>query len=858
MRDRSKLDGSRLRRIAVDENGRRDLADYDARRVEEKWQKIWQEQNVSRAIDNDSSRPKYYLLEMLPYPSGTLHMGHMRNYTIGDAVARYKRMCGYNVLHPMGWDAFGLPAENAAIKNQTDPRDWTNANIQEFRRVLRRFGFTYDWAREISTCEPEYYRWNQWLFLRMLEKGIAFRKKSRVNWCPDCATVLANEQVIDGFCWRHETTRVEQRELDQWFLRITQYADELLADMDQLASGWPERVLVMQRNWIGKSSGTRVRFDVADIPGIGLEVFTTRIDTIYGVSALLVSASHPQLEKLLEGVPGRGAMDAQLKSMRQASVKAADIATAEKEGFFTGRFAVNPFSGERVPVWVANFVLAEYGTGAVMCVPAHDERDYEFCTKYHLPIKVVIQPLHGAPLRADRMNEAFTEYGKLADSGSYSGLTSEQAREKMTADAAAKSFGAGETTYRLKDWGISRQRYWGTPIPVVYCEKDGIVGVPEDQLPVRLPANVKLTGQGQSPLANVPEFVNAICPKCGGPACRETDTMDTFVDSSWYFYRYTDPQNDRAPFGKEKAAYWFSIDQYVGGITHAILHLLYSRFFCKVMRDIGLVNHNEPIARLFTQGMVQKGGVAMSKSRGNVVGAIDMADKYGCDTGRMYTLFAAPPEKDLEWSEQGIEGASRFLNRLYRLIEKHVPRVKDAPLNLNVQVDMGAATAKEKLLIRKTHQTLKRVTNDFDVRWHFNTSIALVMELVNLLSEQEPLDRELSPEILKYVLSVLVMMLSPMTPHICEELWEMLGNRDGLYKQLWPEYREDLAREEQIEMIVQINGRVRGKILVDAELSDDELTERALNDERIKVLLDGKQIVKTIAVPKKLVNIVVK
>jgi leucyl-tRNA synthetase len=834
------------------------LADYDARRVEEKWQKVWQEQNLWRAIDNNSSRPKYYLLEMLPYPSGTLHMGHMRNYTIGDAVARYKRMCGYNVLHPMGWDAFGLPAENAAIKNHTDPRDWTNANIQEFRRVLRRFGFTYDWSREISTCEPEYYRWNQWFFLRMLEKGIAFRKKSRVNWCPDCATVLANEQVIDGFCWRHETTRVEQRELDQWFLRITRYADELLAGMDQLEGGWPERVLVMQRNWIGKSSGARVRFDVADIPGIGLEVFTTRIDTIYGVSALLVSASHPQLGKLLDGVPGRGAMDAQLKSMRQASVKAADIATAEKEGFFTGRFAVNPFSAERVPIWVANFVLAEYGTGAVMCVPAHDERDYEFAEKYRLPMKVVIQPLHGAPLRADRMNEAFTEDGKLADSGPYSGLTSEQAREKMTPDAASRSFGAGETTYRLKDWGISRQRYWGTPIPVIYCEKDGIVGVPEDQLPVRLPENVKLTGQGQSPLANVPEFVNATCPKCGGPARRETDTMDTFVDSSWYFYRYTDPHNDRAPFAKEKAAYWFPINQYVGGITHAILHLMYSRFFCKVMRDIGMVKHNEPIARLFTQGMVQKGGVAMSKSRGNVVGAIDMADKYGCDTGRMYTLFAAPPEKDLEWSEQGIEGSSRFLNRLYRLIEKHARRVNDVTLNLNVQIDMASATAKEKVLIRKTHQTLKRVTNDFDVRWHFNTSIALIMELVNLLSAQEPLDQELSPEILKYVLSVLVVMLSPMTPHIGEELWEMLGNQGGLSKQAWPAYREDLAREEQIEMIIQINGRVRGKILVDAQLSDDELTERALGDERIKVLLDGKQIVKTIAVPKKLVNIVLK
>ncbi len=834
------------------------MADYDARRVEEKWQKIWQEQNVSRAVNNDPSRPKYYLLEMLPYPSGTLHMGHMRNYTIGDAVARYKRMCGFNVLHPMGWDAFGLPAENAAIKNQTDPRDWTNANIQEFRRVLRRFGFTYDWTREISTCEPEYYRWNQWFFLRMLEKGIAFRKKSRVNWCPDCATVLANEQVIDGFCWRHENTRVEQRELDQWFLRITQYADELLADMDGLAAGWPERVLVMQRNWIGKSSGARVRFDVADIAGIGLEVFTTRIDTIYGVSALLVSASHPKLETLLDGVPGRAALDAQLKAMRQASVKAADIATAEKEGIFTGRFAVNPFSGERVPIWVANFVLAEYGTGAVMCVPAHDERDYEFCEKYHLPVKVVIQPLHAAPLRADRMNEAFIEYGKLVDSGPYSGLTSEQAREKMTSDAAAKSFGSKETTYRLKDWGISRQRYWGTPIPVVYCEKDGIVGVPEDHLPVRLPENVTLTGQGQSPLASVPEFVNATCPKCGGPARRETDTMDTFVDSSWYFYRYTDPHNERAPFDKSKAAYWFPIDQYVGGITHAILHLLYSRFFCKVMRDIRMVSHNEPIARLFTQGMVQKGGVAMSKSRGNVVGAIDMADKFGCDTGRMYTLFAAPPEKDLEWSEQGIEGSSRFLNRVYRLIDKHASRVKSVPLNFDVQMDMNKASGKEKLLIRRAQQTLKRVTNDFDARWHFNTSIALIMELVNALSAQEPLDVDISPEILKAVLCLLVVMLSPMTPHIAEELWEMLGNEGGLAKQTWPVYREDLAREEQVEVIVQINGRVRGKMLVDAELGDDELTDRALTDERIKVLLDGKEIVKTIAVPKKLVNIVVR
>jgi len=834
------------------------LSDYDPQRIEAKWQKVWEERDAFRAVDGDSSRPKYYLLEMLPYPSGTLHMGHMRNYTIGDAVARYKWMRGHNVLHPMGWDAFGLPAENAAIKNGTHPRDWTNANIEEFRRVLRRFGFSYDWRREISTCEPEYYRWNQWFFLRMLEKGIAFRKKSKVNWCPECQTVLANEQVVDGYCWRHETTLVEQKELEQWFLRITQYSDELLDDMAQLVDGWPERVLVMQQNWIGKSRGTRVQFAVADMKIAPLEVFTTRVDTIYGVSAVLLSPAHQAVPQLLEGVPGSNALEQQLKAMRQRSVKAEDIATAEKVGFFTGRFALNPFSGERVPIWVANFVLAEYGTGAVMAVPAHDQRDYEFADKYHLPVKVVVQPINGAPLRADRMTEAFTEYGRLADSGTYSGLTSEQAIEKMASDAAAKGFGASETTYRLKDWGISRQRYWGTPIPVVYCEKDGIVGVPDDQLPVRLPEKVALTGLGQSPLAGVPEFVNAKCPKCGGPARRETDTMDTFIDSSWYFYRYTDPHNSAAAFDREKVRYWFPIDQYVGGITHAILHLLYSRFFCKVMRDLGLVNHDEPIARLFTQGMVQKGGVAMSKSRGNVVGAIEMAEKYGCDTGRMYTLFAAPPEKDLEWNEQGIEGSSRFLNRVYRLIDKHGPRLKTAALDWNARTDFATATAKEKTLVRKLHQTLKRVTNDFEARWHFNTSIALIMELVNELSAQEPLDQEIAPAILKRVLSALVLMLSPMTPHISEEMWEMLGNSGSIAAQKWPAYREDLTREEQVEVVIQINGRLRGKILVDDGLSEDETRTMAMNDARIAPLVAGKEIVKAVVVPKKLVNIVLK
>jgi leucyl-tRNA synthetase len=834
------------------------LSSYDPAQIEAKWQKVWAEQGAFDAVDNDASRPKYYMLEMLPYPSGTLHMGHMRNYTIGDAVARHKRMCGFNVLHPMGFDAFGLPAENAAIKNHTAPRVWTEENIAEFRRVLRRFGFSHDWRRELATCDPSYYHWNQWFFLRMFEKGIAFRKKSKVNWCPECGTVLANEQVIDGYCWRHETTLVESKELEQWFFRITQYSDELLDDMKQLEAGWPERVLAMQRNWIGKSRGARVKFAVSQMEGVALEVFTTRVDTVYGASAIVISPGHPKVEELLAGVPGRGAMEAQLKVMRQKSMRAADIATAEKEGFFTGRFAVNPFSGAHLPIWVANFVLAEYGTGAVMAVPAHDQRDYEFAEKYHLPVKIVVQPLNGVPLRLDRMSEAYTEYGRVVDSGPYTGLTTEQAQEKMTADAAAKGFGVGETTYRLKDWGVSRQRYWGTPIPIVYCEKDGIVAVPDDQLPVRLPENVTLTGEGQSPLASSPEFVNTTCPKCGGAARRETDTMDTFVDSSWYFYRYTDPHNNQAPFDKEKVRYWFPIDQYVGGIEHAILHLLYSRFFCKVMRDLGLVNHSEPIARLFTQGMVQKGGVAMSKSRGNVVGAIDMADKYGCDTARLYILFAAPPEKDLEWSEEAIEGASRFLNKVYRLITKHADRLRDIQTDLTQKTDLSTATAKEKLLVRKVHQTLKRVTNDFEVRWHFNSSVALLMELVNEIQSQEPLDADISPMILKRVLESLLLMLAPMAPHISEELWQMLGHTQGLTYEKWPIYREDLAREEQFEVIIQINGRLRGKMLVDDGLSEDETRERALKDPRIAVLLDGKQIVKTVVMPKKLVNIVLK
>jgi leucyl-tRNA synthetase len=833
------------------------LSQYDARAIEEKWQKVWESHDAFRA-DPDSKLPKYYMLEMLPYPSGTMHMGHMRNYTIGDAIARFRRMRGFNVLHPMGWDAFGLPAENAAIDRGIHPRLWTQQNVAEFKKVLRRFGFSYDWSREISTSDPEYYRWNQWFFLRMLERGIAYRKKSRVNWCPRCQTVLANEQVINGFCWRHESTQVEAREIAQWFWKITAYADQLLDDMKEIEAGWPERVLAMQRNWIGKSQGARIRFAVPQVADAAIEIFTTRVDTIFGATAIILSPEHPLVGKLLDGVPGAGGVEKEWNRLRQRVMKTEEIATAEKEGFFTGRFAVNPFSGDQVPIWVANFVLAEYGTGAIMCVPAHDERDFDFVKKYRLPVRVVIQPATGDQMRTDHVKGAYAEYGRLVDSGEYTGLATEQALAKMATDAETRGFGKAQTTYRLKDWGISRQRYWGTPIPVVFCEKCEIVPVPDDQLPVKLPETVKLVETGQSPLATSPEFVNTTCPKCGGPARRETDTMDTFVDSSWYYYRYADPRNDKAPFDKEIVRYWLPVDQYVGGITHAILHLLYSRFFTKFMRDIGLVKFNEPFTRLFTQGMVQKGGVAMSKSRGNVVGAIDMAEQYGCDTGRLYTLFAAPPEKDLEWSEQAIEGCARFIHRVYRLVDAQAGPLRNAPAFDSAKFDITKATEKEKALLRKAHQTLKRVTSDFEVRWHFNASIALIMELVNELHAQEPLNEGANPAVVKRVLEMLVLMLAPVTPHLSEELWEMLGHQGGILCVPWPEYREDLAREEQFEIIIQINGKLRGKILVDDNLGEQELKELAFADPRVAHMVQGKEVVKTIVVPKKLVNIVLR
>jgi leucyl-tRNA synthetase len=820
---------------------------YDHKTIEEKWQHLWKARPDWRAVPR-TDQAKYYVLEMLPYPSGRLHMGHIRNYSIGDALARYKRMRGMNVLHPMGWDAYGLPAENAAIKNAVHPRRWTHDNIAYMKGQFERFGFSYDWSKEISTCEPEYYRWNQWFFLKMLEKGLAYRKDSRVNWCPKCQTVLANEQVVDGCCWRHETTPVEQKELEQWFFRITNYADALLEDMNQL-EGWPERVLAMQRNWIGKSVGARIDFKVSGTED-SITIFTTRVDTIYGATALVVAPEHPLVEKLVTGVPGGQSILSRIRELiaRRPAVPSGDT---EKEGVFLGRFAINPFSGDQVPIWVANFVLMEYGTGAIMSVPAHDQRDFEFSQKYRIPVRVVVQPARGAALDSRRMEAAFVEYGVLANSGPFSGLSSEEAIQKMTAHVAEKGFGKPETTYRLKDWGISRQRYWGTPIPVVYCKQCGIVPVPYEKLPVLLPDNVQITGLGHSPLRDVPEFLNTICPRCNGPAERETDTMDTFVDSSWYFYRYTNPSFTEAPVDPLAVKYWFPIDQYIGGIEHAILHLIYSRFFAKVMKDLGLTGTSEPAARLFTQGMVIKEGAKMSKSKGNLVDPDDMVARYGADTTRMYVLFAAPPEKDLEWSDAGVEGIYRFVTRLFRLVNRYAPELRGVVAGAPAA---DQASAEDRKLLRKLHQTIRRITSDFEGRWHFNTDIAALMELVNLLYN---LEGQVSKPVLRETLEALVKLLSPFAPYLAQELWDELGHTEDLLHLSWPAFDPVLAKEDELEIPVQINGRLRSKILAREGLTQEELEEMALAEPRIAQMLRGHQVLKTIVVPNKLVNIVI-
>jgi leucyl-tRNA synthetase len=838
---------------------------YDPAAIEPKWQQRWAADPALYAAEPATcGKPKYYVLEMLPYPSGQLHMGHVRNYSIGDALARHMWMRGYNVMHPMGWDAFGLPAENAAIKNNVPPREWTLANIAAMKRQFQRLGMGFDWATEVTTCLPEYYRWNQWFFLRMYERGLAYRKKSKVNWCPECCTVLANEQVIDGRCWRHEDTIVEQRDLVQWFLRITAYAQELLEGLDKL-DGWPEKVRTMQRNWIGRSEGTEVDFFLAEEAdqgignreqGIGktrIRVFTTRVDTIFGATSVQLAPQHALVAAFTAADPVLKAQVDELIEQQKKAREAGDLGAIEKHGVPTGRFAINPYNGQRVPIWVANYILADYGTGAIMSVPAHDERDFEFATKYGLPIVEVIRPAQEA--EAAQQLPFISEEGVLVNAGEFNGLGCADAQKKLQEIAAANGFGEATVTYRLKDWGVSRQRYWGTPIPMIHCERDGIVPVPDDQLPVLLPEQIAITQQGGSPLSRVPEFVNVVCPKCGGPAKRETDTMDTFVDSSWYFYRYTDAKNANAPFNSETVKYWFPIDQYIGGVEHAILHLIYSRFWTRVMRDLGMIVNDEPARRLFTQGMVIKDGHKMSKSKGNVVSPDDMVARYGADAARAYSLFAAPPDRDLDWQEDGVAGVSRFLARVWRLTTRYAPVVR-AGRGQQVEAPTGISLQ----LLRKLHQTIAKITLDFEGRWHFNTCVAAIMELVN---EIQAADAQLAagdvpPQVMLELFRSLVLLLAPFAPHLVAELWEELGEQGSVLRAPWPASNAELAKEDELEVPVQINGKLVTVVRVAADADSKTLEAAALADEKVQGRIAGKTVVKVIVVPRKLVNLVVR
>jgi leucyl-tRNA synthetase len=843
---------------------------YDPATIEPKWQKRWAaDPKFYAAEPATSGKPKYYVLEMLPYPSGQLHMGHVRNYSIGDALARHMWMRGYNVLHPMGWDAFGLPAENAALKNHTPPREWTLSNIAGMKRQFERLGMGFDWATEVTTCLPDYYRWNQWFFLRMYERGLAYRKKSKVNWCPECATVLANEQVIDGCCWRHEGTMVEQRDLVQWFFRITAYAQELLDGLDKL-DGWPEKVRTMQRNWIGRSEGTEVDFFLEEInqgsgireQGTGnrdqgsektrIRVFTTRVDTIFGATSVQLAPQHALVAAFTAADSKLKAEVDELIEQQKKAREAGDLGAIEKHGVATGRFAVNPYNGEHVPIWVANYILADYGTGAIMSVPGHDERDFEFAAKYGLPIVEVIRPAgQDSPAELPFVSED----GVLVNSGEYSGLSCEAAQKKLQEVAALGAFGEPKVTFRLKDWGVSRQRYWGTPIPMIHCERDGIVPVPDEQLPVLLPEQIEITQQGGSPLARVPEFVNVTCPQCGGPAKRETDTMDTFVDSSWYFYRYTDAKNSKAPFDPAIAQYWFPIDQYIGGVEHAILHLIYSRFWTRVMRDLGLVKNDEPVFRQFSQGMVIKDGAKMSKSKGNVVSPDDMVARFGADSARMYSLFAAPPDRDIDWQEDGVAGVSRFLGRVWRLVTKHAAAARNGRGQ-----STAAPTGLSLKLLRKLHQTTAKITLDFEGRWHFNTCVAAIMELVNDLqaADAQLTAGEVPATAMWELLRTLVLLLAPFAPYLAAELWEELGEEGAILRAPWPESDPGLAREDEIEIPVQINGKLITLVRVAAGADPKAIEAAALADEKVQSRSAGKTVVKVIVVPGRTVNLVVK
>ena len=803
---------------------------YNHKNVESKWQKTWAENDQYKTDTLDTSKPNYYTLEMFPYPSGKIHMGHVRNYSIGDVVARFKKMEGYNVLHPMGWDSFGLPAENAAIKHGIHPHKWTMENIEDMKGQLKLLGLSYDWDREVATSTPEYYKFTQEIFLKFLEHGLAYKKKSFVNWCPSCETVLANEQVVQGQCERCDSV-VVKKDLEQWYFKTTQYAEELLQDLDTL-DGWPEKVKLMQKNWIGKSTGAEIVFDI-DGTDKSMTVFTTRPDTVYGVTYMVLAPEHDLVKELVAGTEYEADVDAFVAKMHTMTEIERTSTDVEKEGMFIGKYVVNPLTGEKAPIWIANYVLADYGTGAIMAVPAHDERDGEFAQKYDLEIIPVID-----------------EDNKMINSGDFNGMDASEAFDKIIEKIEEMNRGKKTVNYRLRDWLLSRQRYWGCPIPVVYCDTCGVVPEKKENLPVLLPTDVEFTGKGESPLTTSKEFMTTACPCCGKEARREVDTMDTFVDSSWYFLRYIDPKNTENIFDSEVVNKWMPVDQYIGGVEHAIMHLLYSRFFVKAFNDMGLIDFKEPFKNLLTQGMVLKEGSKMSKSKGNVVSPLEIIEEFGADTARLFVLFAAPPERDLDWSEQGVEGCYRFLNRVYRLVDELSEVAKS-------DTNMGELTKEDKAMRYTIHATLKKVTEDLSEKFGFNTAISALMELINEMYKYKELDNR-NNAIIKEGIETIVTILAPFTPHIGEELWTMIGKEGSVFDISWPKYDETALVKDEVEVVVQVNGKVRGKLTVGANVSRDEMQELAMADEKIKALVEGKTIVKVVAVPKKLVNIVVK
>lgn len=816
---------------------------YDFETIEKKWQEKWENEKAFKTEICD--KPKYYTLEMFPYPSGNLHMGHVRNYSIGDVVARFKKMQGFNVLHPMGWDSFGLPAENAAIKNGANPKDWTYSNIDNMRQQLKSLGISYDWDREVATCKPDYYKFTQKLFLEFFNHDLAYKKKSYVNWCPSCQTVLANEQVVNGKCERCKS-EVGKKDLEQWFFKITEYADELLQDLDKL-KGWPDKVKTMQANWIGKSRGAEVSFKI-DGTDESLTVYTTRPDTIFGVTYMVIAPEHPIVAKLIEGSETEEECKAFIHKMQFLNEIERTSSEAEKEGVFTGKYMINPITGDKIPLYLANYVLTDYGTGVVMAVPAHDQRDFDFAKKYNLPIKVVITP-DGSDIDGNTMEASFEAEGIMVNSGEFNGMGNREALQKIIDFMDEKGIGESKVNFRLRDWLISRQRYWGAPIPVIYCEDCGAVGVPESDLPVMLPEDVEFTGQGKSPLTTSKSFVNAPCPKCGKMGVRETDTMDTFVCSSWYFLRYCDPKNENEPFDYDALKYWMGVDQYIGGVEHAILHLLYARFFTKALHKMGLVPVDEPFDNLLTQGMVLKDGTKMSKSLGNVVSPEEIISKYGADTARLFILFAAPPERDLEWSDTAVEGSYRFINRVFRFVTDNLDKI-----DINASYDKSALTSEDKELRYVLNYTKKKGTDDISVRFNFNTAISGIMELVNAMYSYKGSNNALLSECVKET----IIMLAPFIPHVTEELWQIVGGEGSVHEQSWVSYDEAALVKDEVELVVQVNGKIKGKILVGAALTDDEIKAAALEDDKVKEAVDGKQVVKVIVVKGRLVNIVVK